>query len=351
MLGTLTKLKKGIQYSNWYKKRKSHPCVSVIVPVYNSQKYLAAMLDSLLNQTFKEEFEIIAVDDGSTDRSLDILKEYAWESEKLLVYTQENQHAGVARNLGMQHARGEYILFLDSDDFFAPDLLEEAYQAAKQDNVDVVMFGANLYNDQTKAFRDGRHLLDMRVVPEKQPFYCMDCPEQIFQISTGCPWTKMFRLEFIKEAGLQFQNLHNTNDVFFVFSALAMAKSIVTVDKVLVTYREGQKNNLQSSQKKCFVEAYIAWHDKLEELGLLEELKRSYVNRTLKSCLYNLRAAKDMELKKQIFDKLHQEVFDRLEILEYEESYYYHRTNYRELLAIREGNFEKCMELQETQNL
>lgn len=352
MFEALRKLKRKIEYSNLYKTWKYSPCVSIIIPVYNAEAYLPQMLDSLIKQKFKEEdFEIIAVDDGSTDKSLEILKKYALKSKSLRVYTQKNQYAGVARNLGMKYARGEYLLFLDSDDFFEPNLVEETYKAAKQYSADVVMFGANLYNDQTKVTRNGRHLLDMRVVPEKQPFNCKDCPDQIFQISTACPWTKLFRREFIKETGLQFQNLHNANDVFFVYSALAMAKSIVTVDKVLVTYREGLKNNLQSSKKRYFVEAYTAWHDKLEEIGLLEDLKRSYVNRTLKSCLYNLRAAKDLEMKRQIFDRLHQEVFDRLEILEYDESYYYHRTNYRELLAIREGNFEKCMELQEKQNL
>ena len=96
------------------------PKVSVIIPVYNVEDYLRQCLDSVINQTLKD-IEIICVDDGSTDKSLEILHEYEKKDSRITVLTQKNQYAGVARNVGMSVATGKYFVFLDSDDFFEPE--------------------------------------------------------------------------------------------------------------------------------------------------------------------------------------------------------------------------------------
>ena len=115
------------------------PKVSVIIPVYNVEKYLHECLDSLLNQTLKD-IEIIAVDDGSTDSSLKILKDYAKKDKRLKVLTQENKGAGAARNLGMKHATGSYLSILDSDDYFDHSMLELLYKKAEKTKAkDVVL--------------------------------------------------------------------------------------------------------------------------------------------------------------------------------------------------------------------
>ena len=93
--------------------------VSVIIPVYNVEPYLKQCMDSVVGQTLKD-IEIICVDDGSTDGSLDILKEYATEDSRIQIIEQKNAGAGAARNNGMRHATGKYLSFLDSDDFFEP---------------------------------------------------------------------------------------------------------------------------------------------------------------------------------------------------------------------------------------
>ena len=100
--------------------------VSVIMPVYNSEKYLRVALDSLINSTLKN-IEIICVDDGSTDSSFDILKEYKQKDNRFILLRQKNSYAGVARNYGMSVAKGKYLSFLDSDDYFKTTMLEEAY--------------------------------------------------------------------------------------------------------------------------------------------------------------------------------------------------------------------------------
>lgn len=124
--------------------------VSVIVPVYNVEKYLKEAMDCIINQTLKE-IEIICVDDGSTDSSLDILNKYADKDNRIIILEQENQGAGVARNTGLDIARGEYLSFLDPDDFFELTLLEEFYEKAISCDADIVVCGLNTY-DETKKF-------------------------------------------------------------------------------------------------------------------------------------------------------------------------------------------------------
>lgn len=110
-------------------KMEGQPKVSVIIPVYNAEKYLRECLDSVVNQTL-EEIEVICVDDGSTDGSLDILYEYEEKDSRVKVLKQKNQHAGVARNAGIDIAQGEYVHFLDSDDYLTLNAYEVLFQKA-----------------------------------------------------------------------------------------------------------------------------------------------------------------------------------------------------------------------------
>ncbi len=118
--------------------------VSVIIPVYNVEKYLRRCLDSVLCQTFSE-WEAICVNDGSPDNSADILDEYAARDSRFKIITQKNGGLSDARNTGMKHATGEYILYLDSDDFIHPQTMEFSYALAKRDNSDIVSW----YKDGT----------------------------------------------------------------------------------------------------------------------------------------------------------------------------------------------------------
>ena len=111
--------------------------VSVVMPVYNVENYIEECLDSLINQTLKE-IEIICVDDGSTDGTLKLLYKYEEADSRVKIIQQQNQYAGVARNNGMKHAVGEYIIFLDSDDFFEKTMLEKMYNEAKRTEADLV---------------------------------------------------------------------------------------------------------------------------------------------------------------------------------------------------------------------
>ena len=125
--------------------------VSVIIPVYNVEPYLKQCMDSVVGQTLKD-IEIICVDDGSTDGSLDILREYAAEDNRIQIIEQKNAGAGAARNNGMRHATGKYLSFLDSDDFFEPRMLEKAYDLVEKDQADFVAYKSDQYHTEKKQF-------------------------------------------------------------------------------------------------------------------------------------------------------------------------------------------------------
>ena len=123
------------------------PLVSVVIPVYNAEKYLDLSLFSLKYQTFPQ-FEVLCVDDGSTDQSVEIINRYVQSDPRFKLLRQTHQFAGVARNLGIQHASGEYLLFLDADDYFAPNLLIDAYYQAELFDAEICVFGANYYDEK-----------------------------------------------------------------------------------------------------------------------------------------------------------------------------------------------------------
>ena len=125
------------------------PKISVIIPVYNAEKYLEKCLDSILQQTFRE-IEVICVDDGSQDASKQILRRYASQDARVIVVEQKNMYAGVARNRGMELAKGKYLIFLDADDFFHPDMLRRAYACSEQYRADITIFNVKCFSDQTK---------------------------------------------------------------------------------------------------------------------------------------------------------------------------------------------------------
>ena len=125
--------------------------ISVIVTVYNTSKYLRRCMDSIIHQSLKD-IEIICIDDGSTDESLEILKEYSRKDNRVIVISQENSGAGAARNTGMQYAKGKYLSFLDSDDFFEENLLELAYKYAEKDSADFVVYKSDQYYTEKNLF-------------------------------------------------------------------------------------------------------------------------------------------------------------------------------------------------------
>ena len=122
---------------------KNNPKISIIIPIFNSEEFINECLNSLIRQTFKN-FEVICINDDSNDNSLTILKEFEKKDERIHIFSQKNTGAGIARNVGMEKSKGEYLLFLDSDDIFEVIMLEELYAKIKQNEKEIEIWNSQI---------------------------------------------------------------------------------------------------------------------------------------------------------------------------------------------------------------
>ena len=235
--------------------------VSVIIPAYNVENYIAQCLDSIL---LKDDLhmEVICVDDGSTDNTLRILKDYESRDYRVKVITQKNAGAGAARNNGMKYANGEYLAFFDADDFFEPEVLFYAYDLACREKSDIVVFRSDDYIEETGEFSPIPYSIHTEQLPDYRPFPGSEIEDNIFEAFVGWPWDKLFRSQFVKENHLVYQEQRTTNDALFVFSAIIKADRISIREDILAHHRRhGSGKSLSVSREKswdCFYSALLA---------------------------------------------------------------------------------------------
>ena len=217
--------------------------LSVIIPVYNVENYLNECLDSVTSQTLKE-MEIICIDDGSTDNSLDILKEYSKKDKRIKIITKENGGQATARNLGIKEAQGEYIAFVDSDDFIEPTMFEKLYTKAKDNNLDIAMCKIATYNNQTEEIKDNvwYYMLGVFRDFEKDIFNHKDTKEFTCHIAVT-PYNKIYKTTLLKENNILFPEGLIFEDEKFFYDTYLRAKRVSIVDEFLYYYRINRKGS------------------------------------------------------------------------------------------------------------
>ncbi len=305
------------------------------MPVYNAQDYLEQCIVSILAQTL-QEIEVICVDDSSTDRSLEILKKYEKEDSRVRVLTQPNSGAGAARNRGLSQASGEYLSFLDADDFFEPDMLELAYAKAKEDRADMVVFKSDQYHTDSDQFVQVAWTLREKEIPPYTPFNHRQMTDNIFKVFVGWAWDKLFSREFVEKHHLTFQEQRTSNDMLFVFSAVALAKRITIVPKVLAHQRRDAKDSLSKTRENswhCFYDALTALRQRLTDEGLFPETEKDFINYALHFSLWNLRTLAE-PTKTKLGKKLVSEWFNTLGISGKKQGYFYKQNEYKEYTEV-----------------
>jgi len=207
--------------------------VSIIVPVYNAEQYIEKCLDSLLGQTL-QEIEIIAVDDGSADTSPGILKRYAEKSNKVKVFTKKNGGVSDARNYGLRHAQGEYIGFLDSDDFADPEMYEAMYETAFLQGGDIVE--CNLHHNY--ADYEDTEIVDK--------YYT---PGELLCFGRYVVWNKIYRRSWLLDAGVLFPAERICEDLSFISKLIPYIGSYSYIDAAPVHYvQRGESLNNSKSE-------------------------------------------------------------------------------------------------------
>jgi glycosyltransferase involved in cell wall biosynthesis len=319
----------------------ANPLVSVIVPVYNAEKYLRGCLDGILRQTYAN-LEIICVDDGSTDNSASILNEYARVDNRFIVVSQENGGVGSARNFGYKHATGKYVQWLDSDDFFDPDMVTLLAEKAEQTNADITLCGITCYDESKRQPCNSHSAVNygITLAPENQPFSYTDCPNHIFQIMGTHVWNKLFKKEFLDNNNLRFDAIPMTEDQYVSNISAVLAARIAVINSPLYTYRINTGISL-CDRRTLFPDfAYKAAEpiiNKLKELGVYEDVRQSYHNLILPSIRYFYDGMATFGAFEYLHNKLRGEIFEQLGVVGLPEDYFYDYRTHKWLRMVMEN--------------
>lgn len=272
------------------------PKISVIVPVYNTSKYLKGCLSSILSQSF-QDFEVIVINDGSTDQSANILDQFS--SDKIRIVHQKNKGIGFTRNLGITLATGDYICFIDSDDTIHKNYLQSMYQSAYENSSDVVI--CDFYNDDEKSGK-----LEEVMLAKFTSSSLKKVPNIIFEVNSS-PWNKLYLRSFLIDNKILFEENLKYEDVIFYLSVIKYARVISKVNLFLVNYliREGSETTVLD--KRVFdifkiMDLVLDVYKDVEDKEIKKYIEFYVVNRLT---LYNIQQVnqKDDKLKTLFIDQ------------------------------------------------
>ena len=242
----------------------SNPKISVIVPVYNAEKYLDRCMKSIYDQTFTD-YEIILVNDGSADNSDEICRRYRDQDDRVTYIKKENEGAGSARNRGIEAARGEYLAFPDVDDWFEPEMYKELYDLAKSGDYDIVFSGVNFYT----SVNDSSVEYSRKAICEAYSFHSKDeCRKNVMKffptsIIFDSPCNKLYRRSVAINNNVRYSNTRRCQDAMFNIDFYNCVQSAVSVAKSYYNYIE---NTAESTNRKfpiTYIDINVIYFDKL----------------------------------------------------------------------------------------
>ncbi len=305
--------------------------VSIIIPIYNEELYLSECLYSVINQTYSN-LEIICVDDGSTDDSLRILREYEEKDKRIRVLTQQNQYAGVARNKGIDNSKGDYLFFLDADDYISEKFIDTMVGLIERDNSDIAICRYKAYDQKNHCDLYPEPMIDKYLNIPKS-FDPKDYSDWIFNISGGWAWDKLYRSVFVKDNNIRFQKIRVANDGLFVNTSLVLSHRISFTYEKLITHRINVKTSLENTRYeywKCGVEMVNAIFKKLLTHGIYGMYQRCFIFFAGSYYIWFLRTMKYEKAFIELYRTIKEEI-ENLNLL----------TNYDEYICEEEFNIKK----------
>ena len=279
--------------------------ISIIVPVYNVAPYLAECINSILTQTFKD-YEIILVDDGSSDISGSLCEQFANIDERISVIHQENKGLSAARNAGVDKASGEYIIFLDSDDYWKDkDVLQILAERLSLTEADVISFNYEKTDgviSQSPYFQS-QETMPRSIKAEESFKYQID-----HDLWIACAWNKVIRRELFDRGQLQFRRGITSEDIDWCVRLALIARSFDYINCVVVCYRQ---RNGSISKTVTYNKASTLLKNIKFSLKLIKDSKntdcgqllKSYISYQYGTLLYCINAIKEIEKKKQIMEE------------------------------------------------
>ncbi len=252
--------------------------VSIVIACYNEEHYIGQCLDSLTTQTLRD-IEIIVVNDGSTDASMNVIQQCAIKDRRITAVQGQHHGAAQARNFGMRYAHGKYISFFDADDYAAPDCYQIMYDSAEKNESDICVVGSQSLDNETGEIQTLHYTMKKEYLPSSNPFSSKEIPASIFLAFNGWAWDKLFLFSFLQKENIEFQDLRSTNDMLFVDKSLLCADSIYVLDTVLITHRINKRNSISATRDlswDCFYKALLALKNVLDERKCIDEIYLSY---------------------------------------------------------------------------
>ena len=274
---------------------KENPLVSIIVPVYNTERYLSQCLDSLICQTYRN-IEIIVVNDGSTDGSINLLHEYQKRDSRIFLIEQDNQGLSFARNLALKHVKGKYICFVDSDDWLNEDTILYAVKKIESKNVDIVLWGyvkefktysrcVFLSNIETYFDESEVHKLYRRIIgPVKEQLAEMEKIDSFVTV-----WGKLYCSSIIKNKNVHFvstKEIGTAEDLLFNIEVFRYVKRAIVIDKCFYYYRKFNNTSFTSVYKKRLFSQWKRLQDLIyERIYQVPDYTEAFYNRVAGSII------------------------------------------------------------------
>lgn len=280
------------------------PKLSVIIPVYNVADYLDVCLESLLNQSLPD-IEFICINDGSTDDSLDILNKYAKNDSRIKVYTQENLGPGIARNRGIKIASGEYIAFVDPDDWVEKDAFMQLYNFAVQQNAQVVQFDYIEHNEKlgiVKEYNFADFLLKRFKFDIRSNVYYTwrDLKDGCLRYTDMHVWRRIYRKEFVDKYNISFAPTRHGEDHLFVNAVTLNAEKIFYLEKYLYHYRRRENSlvDIKTEENFCIFQNIDTLKSYLIQNNLMEDIEEEFQKYKLQTMLWHFPQIPEKDIDK-----------------------------------------------------
>lgn len=287
--------------------------ISIILPIYNAEEYLETCLESIKAQTYKH-LEVLLVNDGSKDASLDICYRYAQEDKRFKVIDKPNEGVAITRNVGIEHATGEYIAFIDPDDWVEPEMYESMLAKITEYKAPICL--CNFYKttkrrSQPKYFDFDKEVLEDKEIVTELINDMIGMPDLLpkYVYVMGSVWRGLYHAEFIKKEGLRFiPNLTIMEDLVFMVQALLKCNRVAIDHGVWYHYVQHAKSTLHSYNNQLWEDQLVVYQQLekcLKEANLEEEMRNRldirYIGMVLTAIKNEAYAKKDIDLKERLF--------------------------------------------------
>ena len=330
------------------------PKVSVIIPVYNTEKYLRQCLDSVVNQTLKD-IEIIIVNDGSTDGSLKIINEYAKRDKRIVFFNEEHNNVSHATNVGLNSATGEYVARVDADDYIKPNMYEEMYKIAAENDLDVLRCDYANFTGEYDTFKqtakknfEERFSYLYNKIFNANDFLDKNSSEYLKIISTAnVIWNSIYKLNFLRENNIrENENVNSWEDNSFYYWVMLTAKRIMYIDKIYVFHRRDNISSMTHDINKMSSDVFDEHKflkEKLIEINKFEDFKIAYYRRKFGNYFFALKII-PYDMKREFIFKMADDFLEDLnnDIIENSEDNIFSKINF--LVYDTDGFYRKYLD-------